>query len=72
MQHYGIPTRLVDITKNALVALYFAIVDGKGAISNKDNGVVFIIGASENHIKDYDSDTISILAHCLVSLKKTN
>lgn len=72
MQHYGIPTRLVDITKNALVALYFAIVDGKGANSNKDNGVVFIIGASENHIKDYDSDTISILAHCLVSLKKTN
>ncbi len=62
MQHYGIPTRLVDITKNALVALYFAIVDGKGAISNKDNGVVFIIGAQENHIKDYDSDTISILA----------
>ena len=33
MQHYGIPTRMMDITENALVALYFACeddsVDGK-------------------------------------------
>ncbi len=29
MQHYGIPTRMLDITGNALIALYFACQDDK-------------------------------------------
>ena len=62
MQHYGIPTRLVDITKNALVALYFSVVNEKGAVLDTEDGVVFVIGAPRTHIKEYDSDVISILA----------
>ena len=39
MQHYGCPTRLLDITANPLVALYFAC-DGEQAAYQ--DGVVFI------------------------------
>lgn len=37
MQHYGLPTRILDITANALVALYFAVSENE----DKD-GVVYL------------------------------
>lgn len=57
MQHYGVPTRLLDVTTNALVALYFACESNPDA-----DGVVYIIEAEELSIRRYDSDTISILS----------
>ncbi len=57
MQHYGVPTRLLDVTTNALVALYFAC----GGNQDKD-GVVYVIRTDKSQIKSYDSDAISILA----------
>ena len=35
MQHYGLRTRILDITTNALVALFFAVADNKD-----DDGIV--------------------------------
>lgn len=47
MQHMGYPTRLIDITRDKLIALYFACVDWNSKIDVADrsytDGAVFII-----------------------------
>jgi len=59
MQHYGIPTRILDITTNPLVALYFACNE----FADKEDGEVLVFKIPKADIKFYDSDTVSILAN---------
>lgn len=58
MQHYGLPTRVLDVTANALVALYFACNNN---FENK--GKVFIFNVEEKNVVNYHSDKACVLAN---------
>jgi hypothetical protein len=61
MQHFGLPTRMLDVTRNPLVALYFAVVDGE--YDGKDGAVVITTGSVEDRRKYFDSDAVSCVAN---------
>ena len=58
MQHYELPTRLLDISKNPLVALFFACYNNL-----KSDGRVYIFSIPKEEIKYCDSDTVSVIAN---------
>jgi len=67
LQHYGYSTRLLDLTTNALVALYFALGDKK---HYKKDGEIIILDIPNEQVKYWDSDTVAILS--AISLQTTN
>ena len=58
MQHYSLPTRLLDLTANPLAALFFAVNERP----DKD-AEVLIFKVPKKEVKYYDSDTASILTN---------
>lgn len=58
MQHYFLPSRLLDITKNPLIALFFAC-----SSEPHDDGEIIIYNFEIEDIKYYNSDTVSVISN---------
>ena len=59
MQHFGLSTRLLDVSRNALVALYVATDPGP----KPSNGKVIIFSIPRECEKYFDSDSVSCIAN---------
>ena len=57
-QHYGLKTRLLDITRNPLVSLFNACED-----RSVEDGRLHIFAVPKEMIKSFNSDTVSIIAN---------
>jgi hypothetical protein len=64
MQHYNLPTRILDMSQNVLVSLFFACFADKGQeASRAEDGIVYVYEVPEHEISFCDSDTVAILAN---------
>jgi len=66
MQHYGAPTRLIDMSEDALSALYFALNDQSKESDTgvpEHDAVVYVIDVASKNLRYYDSDAVSVVAN---------
>ena len=77
LQHYEAKTRMLDISSNPLVALYFATEENNGVQKNtkdyESDGHIYIFGEEINHEKFDTGHTVAIKSSLnLISQEKTN
>lgn len=61
LQHYDAPTRVLDLTENALVALFFAV--NKHYNEDRKDGEVIVFDIPSESVCHYNSDRVTALAN---------
>ena len=62
-QHYGLPTRFLDITRNPLVALFHACAEASNSGHGKTDGRLHVLAVPRPLVKTFNSDVVSVIAN---------
>lgn len=67
MQHYGIPTRVLDVSLDSLEALFFALYnDPKANCDDNRDAVVLVYEVPKNSVRSWHSDVVSVISNIAV------